>query len=173
MCTGTEVSFTFDGEVCRRFQGVFCPVQQGFFFHGEGADVAAAGLEDGHADGFDVVDPVIGIQCPECVTHHLRIVFCFHQDAESVFEVDDVQDLVCNDQAVAGSEGIRNPSGEVQALFHKNLRIAAEFLCFLQLFHDIGAVLVRAVCHFLIIVREGFCGILGSLSQCSQDFVFA
>ena len=84
-----------------------------------------------------------------------------------------MQDLVCNDQAVAGSEGIRNPSGEVQALFHKNLRVAAEFLCFLQLFHDIGAVLVRAVCHFLIKPGKGFGGILGCLSQCCQDLVFA
>ena len=60
-------------------QGIFCPGQQVFFFHGEGTDVIAAGLEDGHADGFDVVDSVIGVQCAEGVAHHLRIVFLLLQ----------------------------------------------------------------------------------------------
>lgn len=81
-----------------------------------------------------------------------------------------MQNLVCNDQAVAGAESIRNPSGKVQALFHKNLRIRTEFFCFLQLFHDIGAVLVRAVFHFLIKPDKGFCRVSGCLSKCCQDF---
>ena len=58
------------------------------------------------------------------IAHHLWVVFGFHQNAEPVFEVNDVQNLVCNDQAVAGAESIRNPSGKVQALFHKNLQIS-------------------------------------------------
>jgi len=107
------------------------------------------------------------------IAHHLWVVFGFHQNAEPVFEVNDVQNLVCNDQAVAGAESIRNPSGKVQALFHKNLRIRTEFFCFLQLFHDIGAVLVRAVFHFLIKPDKGFCRVSGCLSKCCQDFVFA
>ena len=82
-----------------------------------------------------------------------------------------MKDLVSNDQAVAGSEAFRYPSGKVQPLFDQDLGIAAEGLGFLQLFTNVGTILVRAVIHLCIKVVQVLRGIRGIASQGFQDLV--
>ena len=38
----------------------------------------------------NVIDAIVDIQCSKCIAHHLRIIFCFYQNTESVLEVDDM-----------------------------------------------------------------------------------
>ena len=72
-------------------------------------DVVSAGLEDRKTDGLYVVDSVKGIQCSQGVAHHLRVFCGIHQDTKTVFEIDDMQYIICHDHAVTGSEAFRYP----------------------------------------------------------------
>ena len=82
-----------------------------------------------------------------------------------------MKDLVSNDQAVAGSEALRYPSGKVQPLFDQDLRIAAEGFDFLQLLVYIGTILVGAVIHLCIKVVQVLRRIRGIAPQGFQDLV--
>ena len=125
MVAGGKFAFAVIGELCGGLQDFFRPCKQVFLAYREGADVLTPWLEDRHLYGFDVIDPVVGVQGSEGVTHHLRIVLSFHQDSKTIFEIYDLKDFVRYDETVAGSETVRYPLGEVQPLLYQNLRILA------------------------------------------------
>ena len=72
------------GKLCSRGQNLIGPLVEFVPWNGEGADVGASGLVDGHADGVDVVDVVEQLQRTEGVQLHLRVVVGFDQNASAV-----------------------------------------------------------------------------------------
>lgn len=59
-----------EGKLCSRGQNLIGPLVEFVLRNGEGADVGASGLVDGHADGVDVVDAVEQLQRTEGVQLH-------------------------------------------------------------------------------------------------------
>ena len=107
---GLEFAAADIGEFRSRFQDGFRPMEQIRLVHLIGTDIFPAWLEDCHPDGIDIIDSVVDLQCAEGIAHHLRVVLSFHKDTESVFEIDDVKNLVSDDEAVPGSETVWHPS---------------------------------------------------------------
>lgn len=87
------------------------------------------------------------------VQHHLGIFLRFHQDALPVLEIDDVQELVRHNQAVAGAEPVRHITGEVQPLFDEDEGIGAEHLSFLQLLQHELHIPIGVDVHFIAVIR--------------------
>ena len=90
--------------------------------------------------------------------------------------IDNLQNLICYDHAVAGAEAVLYPSGKVQPLFDQYLRIRTMLLCRLDLLRHIIPVAFRAVLHFLIVVGKILCRILhipskGLLYQIGAQFM--
>ena len=68
----------------------------------EGADILPSWLVNGHADLIDVIDVIKEFQRTEGVALHLRIFFSGNKNAEAVFEINDPERAVRDDDAVGG-----------------------------------------------------------------------
>lgn len=77
-------------------------------------------MVNAHGNLGDVVEVVELPEGAQGVQHHLGIFLRVHQDALPILEIDDVQELVRHDQAVAGAEPVRHITGEVQPLFDED-----------------------------------------------------
>lgn len=84
-----------------RLQFIFCPLLQLRGRDGPCTDVLTSRLKDAHGYFLDVINGIVEFQGTERIQHHLRIIHCIHQNTESVFEVDDVEGIVRNDDAVS------------------------------------------------------------------------
>ena len=155
-----EFAFAVVSEFGSRLKKIFSPCKQFLFADGEGADIVPARLEDGHHYGFHIIDPVVGIQGSESVAHHLRVILRFDQNPKTIFEINNLKDLVRYDETVAGAEAVRYPFGEIQSLFNKDQRILAVLSGFFVLFHNKGTVFIRRVRHFRIKEIQIFCWVL-------------
>ena len=105
------------------------------------------------------------------VQHHLGIFLCVYQDALPVLEIDDVQELVRHDQAVAGAEAVRHIAGEVQPLFNEDKRVGAERLGFLQLFQHKLHIPIGIGVHFIAVIWAD--GLPGTQLQCLFELVLS
>ena len=79
-------------------------------------------MEDTHGDFLDIIDSVEKFQCTECVEHHLGIVFRLYEYAHTVFEVNNVEPVSTDDDAVCRSERLRYITCEVKTLLDKHHR---------------------------------------------------
>ena len=145
--------FRFLGEFC------VCPLKQIGFFHFVHADIGLAGLEDGHADGIDVVDVIEDFQGTQGIQHHLGICHGADLDALAMFVIADVHHTVSDNDAVGSAKAVLNPTGEVHPLFNHDHRISAGLLCRFQEFHHIGGISSSAFLHFLVVPGEIFDGV--------------
>ena len=168
-----EFTLAVIGESRCRLQDCLSPVQEILFADLEGADILPAGLEDRKPYGLDVIETVILIDGSQGVAHHLRILIGIHQNAEAVFEIDNVQHIVCDDHAVAGSEALRHPFGEIQLFLNQDQRIPAVLLCLLDLLDHIGAVLICAFIHLTVKVGQVLGRICRASSQIFLNLVLA
>ena len=144
------------GKLCSRGQNLIGPLVEFVLWNGEGADVRASGLVDGHADGVDVVDAVEQLQRTEGVQLHLRVVVGFDQNASAVLVVHDVQRPVCNDDAVAGAEALLDVLGVVEPLFDQDHRVRAGLLGLLDQLHYEGHIPVGTFLHFGVVPSKVF-----------------
>ena len=127
-------------------------------------------LVDGHGNRLDVVEAIEDAECAEGIQHHLRILFGIHQYALSVLQIDNVEELVRHDKAVAGAEAIRHIAGEVQPLLNEHLRVRAVLPGFLNGFQNELQVTVRVHLHLVGIVLTDRAG--GAHLQCLTELVF-
>ena len=88
------------------------------------------------------------------VEHHLGIVFRFHEHTHTVFEVDNVQRLIGDNNAVAGAEALRNIAAEIQPLFDGNDGIGADLLRFRDGFQHKLYIAICVEVHFVTVVRR-------------------
>ena len=89
-------------------------------------------LVDGHGNRLDVVEAIEDAECAEGIQHHLWIFFGIYQHTLTVFEVNNVEELVRHDEAVAGPETVRHIAGEVQPLLNEHLGVQAVLPGFLN-----------------------------------------
>ena len=172
MISGFEFPFAFVGQFGSRCKHGICPGEKICFCHCTGGEVVPPWLEDGHLHCMDVINAIVGIQGAKCIAHHLRIVFCIYQNAQTIFKVNDVKYIIRYDEAVPRSKAIRHPSGKIKSMFYKHQRIFTEFLCFFELFHDEVAVFLCAVFHLCIVVVQIFGRITPGFSKSLQNFIF-
>ena len=132
---------------------MFRPIHE--LLHGDrpGGHILTAGLVNAHGNLSDVVEVVELPERAQGVQHHLRIFLRVHQDALPILEIDDVQELVRHNQAVAGAEPVRHITGEVQPLFDEDERVGAERLSFYQLFQHELHIPVGVGVHFIAVIR--------------------
>ena len=102
----------------------------------------------------NVVDSVKGLQGTKRIAHHLAVAFSLNKNSKTMLVVDDLQNLVGNDDAVAGSKAILYPAGEVEPLFDEHHRVSAVLLCRLELFQYIGTILLGAVLHLSAVIAN-------------------
>lgn len=139
--------------------------------NGEGADVGASGLVDGHADCVDVVDAVEQLQRTEGVQFHLRVVVSLDQNASAVLVVHDVQRPVCNDDAVAGAKALFDILGVVEPLFDQDHRVSAGLLGLLDQLHYEGHIPVGTFLHFGVVPSEVFGRVFCFHTECLPELV--
>ena len=156
-----ELSFTAVGEFGDRFQNLFCPVQKVTFGDGIGADVSSPRLVNGHADGFNIVNPVKQFQSPQGIQLHLRIFFGFDKHTATVFVVNDVKLAVRDDNAVACAESVTHILAVIQPLLNEDNRVAAGLPSLFYGFRDKSGVSGGAVLHFLAVLCQRRNRILG------------
>ena len=156
MLSGFEFSFTFCSKLCRRGENFICPLQKFFFRKFISTDIVTSWLKDCHYNIFNIINAVKQCQSTKCITHHLRILLCFHQYTDSIFKVNHCKNVVRNNNAVARTESLRYPFWKIQFLFHKDDRVFAKLLCFFNSFWYILLIAVCAVSHFSIKVRKIF-----------------
>ena len=142
---------------------MFRPIHELLHGDGPGGHILPAGLVDAHGDLGDVVEVVELPERAQRVQHHLGILLRVHQDALPILEINDVQELVRHNQAVAGAEPVRHITGEVQPLFDEDERVSAERLSFLQLFQHELHIPVGVGVHFVTIKRAN--GLSGAQLQ--------
>ena len=119
--SGAVFTFAFEGKLGLGFQCLFRPIPKLGNGNDPGADILSARLVDGHRNCFNVVETIEDAERAESVQHHLRILFGIHQHALAVLQIDNVEELVRHDKAVAGAEAIRHIAGEVEPLFNEHL----------------------------------------------------
>ena len=81
-----------------------------------------------------------------------------HQHPKAVLEVDDMQELVRHDEAVAGSEPIRDIAGEVQPLLDEDEGVCTVLLGYLDLLQHEFHIAVGVQLHFVGVVLAGRSG---------------
>ena len=117
-------------------------------------------LVDGHADLIDVVDVIKEFKSPEGVALHLRILFSGNKNAEAVFEINNPERAICDDDAVGGTEALFYPAGEVNSLLNQDNRISAGLLCGLDLLQHEFGIAAGAVVHLFGIPGKSICRIV-------------
>ena len=168
--TGAVFAFAFEGKLCLGFQRLFRPVPKVGNGNNPGADILPAWLVDGHGNRLNVVETIEDAECAEGVQHHLWIFLAIHQHALAVFEVNNVEQLVRHDEAVAGSEAVRHIAGEVQPLLNEHLGVRAILPGFLDGFQNEFHVAVRIQFHFIGVVLADRAG--GAHLQRFAELVF-
>ena len=158
-----------EGKLGGRGQNLIGPLVEFFLRNGEGADVGASGLVDGHADGVDVVDAVEQLQRTEGIQLHLWVVVGFDQNASAVLVVHDVQRPVCDDDAVTGAEALLDVLGVVEPLFDQDHRVRAGFLGLLDQLHYEGHIPVGAFLHFGVVPSEVFGRVFCFHTECRPE----
>lgn len=103
------------------------------------------------------------------IQHHLGIVFCIHQNSKAILEVDDVEQLVRYDEAVAGPKSVRDIAGEVQPLLNEDEGICTVLFCNLNLLQNEFQVAVGVHLHFVRVIFT--CGPGRALFQRLAEFM--
>ena len=119
------LAFAFEGKLGLGFQRFFRPIQKLGNRNDPYADILPARLVDGHGNRLDVIETIEDAECAEGVQHHLRILLGIYQHSLVVLQIDNVEELVRHDKAVAGAEAVRHIAGEVEPLFNEHLRVWA------------------------------------------------
>jgi len=135
-------------------------------------DVLPPWLVDGHADRVDVVDIVEQFESTETVAGHLRIAFRRDLDAQTVFQIDDPERAIRDDQGVGGAEALLHPVREVHTLFNQNNRISACLLRILYLLQHVGDIAFRGLLHLLVVVVEALGRILRRVAERLAELEF-
>ena len=164
------LAFAFEGKLGLGFQRFFRPIQKLGNRNAPYADILPARLVDGHGNRLDVIETIEDAERTESVQHHLRILFGIHQHALAVLQIDNVEELVRHDEAVAGAEAVRHIAGEVQPLLNEHLWVRAILPGFLNGFQNELQVTVRVHLHFIGIVLADRAG--GAHLQCLTELVF-
>lgn len=97
--------------------------------------------------------------------HHLTVTFGFHKDSKTMLVINNVENFICNDDAVASSESVLNPSREVQSLLNEYHRVTAELLGTFELLQNIISVFFRTVLHLTTVISKVFSWIFYITSQ--------
>ena len=79
--------------------------------------------------------------------------------------INNVENFICNDDAVASSESVLNPSREVQSLLNEYHRVTAELLGTFELLQNIISVFFRTVLHLTTVISKVFSWIFYITSQ--------
>ena len=168
--SGAVFTFAFEGKLGLGFQCLFRPIPKLGNGNDPGADILSARLVDGHRNCLNVVETIEDAECAERIQHHLRILFGIHQHALAVLQIDNMEELVRHDKAVAGAEAIRHIAGEVQPLFNEHLGVRAVLSGFLDGFQNEFQVAVRVHLHFVGVVLADRAG--GAHLQRLAELVF-
>ena len=160
MIPGAEFALALEGQCGSRGQNGFSPFQQVGLTDFKGGDVIPPRLKDAHLHCADIVDSVECFQQAQRVAHHLRVPLRVHQNADAVFQIDNMQHIVGYNAGVPGSESLWHPAGEVQPLFHQHDWISAVLLSLGQLFHHKCFISIGAVSHLLIEILQILRGVL-------------
>ena len=123
-------------------------------------------MVNGHADGFNIVNPVKQFQSPQGIQFHLRIFFGFDKHPATVFVVDDVKLAVRDDNAVACAESVAHILAVIQPLLNEDNRITAGLSSLFYGFRDKSGISGGAVLHFLAVLRQRRNRILGGDAEC-------
>ena len=113
-------------------------------------------LVDGHGNRLDVVETIEDTECAERIQHHLRIFLGIHQHALAVLQIDNVEELVRHDKAVAGAEAVLDVLREVDSHLKLGKCVLARLLRSFGLFSNKSCVVICAFLHFSVVVRV-FC----------------
>ena len=151
MRSGGEFAFTFVGQFCRGCQHLVSPDDQLFLRQLPSVHIVAPGLIDGELNALDIVQIAEGIQRAEGVALELAVVFRFDQHAQTELEVDNVQQVIRDDHAVAGSEAVLHPLGEIQRLLHADQRVLAQRLGRFDLLHHEVPVALSGLLHLRVV----------------------
>ena len=87
------------------------------------------GLNDGHADRLEVVQPAEPFHGTQAIQPELRIAYCVYRYPLAVLVVAHLQQGVADNDAVAGAEPGRDPGGVVQTLLQVELCAGVCLLC--------------------------------------------
>lgn len=84
---------------------------------------------------------------------------------KTMLVINNVENFICNDDAVASSESVLNPSREVQSLLNEYHRVTAELLGTFELLQNIISVFFRTVLHLTTVISKVFSWIFYITSQ--------
>ena len=123
-----ELTTAFISQLGSRFQYLICPFQQFVGRHLEGVNVVASRLIDAESDAPDVIKSTEGIKSTQGIAFKLTVpgtVFsgCRYKNTDTVFQIDDVQQIISHNHTVSGTESVLYPSGEVESLLNAYQRI--------------------------------------------------
>ena len=149
---GEVFAFAFIGELSLGHQLVLCPCFEIIYGDCPCADVLAPRLIDGHGNIFDVVQAVEDPERTECVEHHLGIPLRFDQNALPIFEIDDVQGFIADDDTVTSSKSVRDIAAEVQTLLDMDHGIRAVLPGFRKRFKDELHIVICVHIHLVAVV---------------------
>ena len=99
-----EFTVTVEGKLSGRNENLLSPVEQVLRRDRKHADVRPTRLIDRHGDRPNVIKTIEKIQCAQGVELHLRILGGIDQNTAAVLIIDYVQRVICNDNAVPGTE---------------------------------------------------------------------
>ena len=168
--SGAVFAFAFEGKLCFGFQRLFRPIPKLGNGNDPGADILPARLVDGHRNCLNVVETIEDAERTEGVQHHLRILFGIHQHALAVFQVNNVEELVRHNEAVAGPETVRHIAGEVQPLLNEHLWVRAILPGLLDGFQNEFHIAVCVHLHLVGIILADRAD--GAHLQCLTELVF-
>ena len=168
--SGAVFAFTLEGKLGLGPERLFSPVPKLGNGNDPGADIFPARLVDGHGNRLNVVETIEDAERAEGVQHHLRILLGIDQHTLTIFEINNVEELVCHDEAVAGPEAVRHIAGEVQPLLNEHLGVRTVLPGFLDGFQNEFQIAVRVHLHFIGIVLADRAG--GAQLQRFAELVF-
>ena len=168
--SGAVFAFTLEGKLGLGPERLFSPVPKLGNGNDPGADIFPARLVDGHGNRLNVVETIEDAERAEGVQHHLRILLGIDQHTLTIFEINNVEELVCHDEAVAGPEAVRHIAGEVQPLLNEHFWVRAVLSGFLDGFQNEFQIAVRVHLHFIGIVLADRAG--GAHLQSLTELVF-
>ena len=125
---------------------------------------------DRELDPADVVQVSEGIQRTQRIALELAVAGPVlagggDQDADAIFQINDVQQVIRDDHTVAGAKSMLDPFGEVQGLLDADQRVSAHTSGLSDLLHDEGGVPFRSLLHLRVVPGEVFSGIAGVPAQ--------
>ena len=122
MGAGAELALALPCHFSGRLQHLPCPGEKvGQGNHPGLGLLLHPGLYDAQAHCADLLDALKQGVGTEGVVHELRVALRVHRHALPVLEVDDVQDAVADQQAVAGAEAAGHPLAHVHFLLDEHL----------------------------------------------------